>query len=118
MASGDQPTGLSPWWRHATILVMIAGFSDPVAHHRPHLHECAPDPRRASRTRPARPLFDRPAILRGQEVFLKYGLMEHGTLWVRRDYLGPDYSAEYLHRLAEICGDPRAGEGRAGPDKR
>ena len=22
-----EPTHLSPWWRHATILVMIAGFS-------------------------------------------------------------------------------------------
>lgn len=56
-------------------------------------------------------LFDRQTILRGQEIFLKYGLMEHGTLWGHGAYLGPDYSAEYLHRLAEICNDPHAGEG-------
>jgi nitric oxide reductase subunit B len=55
-------------------------------------------------------LFDRPAILHGQEVFLKYGLMEHGTLWGHGAYLGPDYTAEYLHRLAEICGDEQARE--------
>src|SRR5678815_1428889 len=46
-------------------------------------------------------LFDKSAILRGQDVFLKYGLMEHGTLWGHGAYLGPDYSAEYLHRLVE-----------------
>ena len=50
-------------------------------------------------------LFDRGAILHGQDVFLKYGLMEHGTLWGHGAYLGPDCSAEYLHRLAEICND-------------
>ena len=53
-------------------------------------------------------LFDRQAILHGQDVFLKYGLMEHGSLWGHGAYLGPDYSAEYLHRLAEICGETSA----------
>src|SRR6185295_12348525 len=53
-------------------------------------------------------LFDGPTILRGQEIFLKYGLMEHGTLWGHGAYLGPDYSAEYLHRLAEISYDTLA----------
>jgi nitric oxide reductase large subunit len=36
--------------------------------------------------------------------------MEHGTLWGHGAYLGPDYSAEYLHRLAEICNDLHARE--------
>ena len=44
-------------------------------------------------------------IQTGQGVFLKYGLMEHGTLWGHGAYLGPDYSAEYLHRLSEITRD-------------
>jgi nitric oxide reductase subunit B len=46
----------------------------------------------------------------GQEVFLKYGLMEHGTLWGHGAYLGPDYSAEYLHRLSEVTRDTIATE--------
>jgi nitric oxide reductase subunit B len=29
-------------------------------------------------------------IQMGQEVFLKYGLMEHGSLWGHGAYLGPD----------------------------
>jgi nitric oxide reductase subunit B len=49
-------------------------------------------------------------VERGQEVFLKYALMEHGTLWGHGAYLGPDYSAEYLHRAVEIVRDSLAGE--------
>ena len=47
-------------------------------------------------------------IERGQEVFLKYGLMEHGTLWGHGAYLGPDYSAEYLHRTVQVGRDTLA----------
>ena len=38
-------------------------------------------------------------ILGGQQVFLKYALMENGTLWGHGAYLGPDFSADYLHAL-------------------
>jgi len=46
-------------------------------------------------------VFTSAEILRGQEVFLKYGLMEHGTLWGHGAYLGPDYSADTLHVAVE-----------------
>ena len=36
----------------------------------------------------------------GQEVFLKYGLMDNGTIWGHGGYLGPDFSAQTLHGLA------------------
>jgi nitric oxide reductase subunit B len=49
-------------------------------------------------------------IQEGQDVFLKYGLMEHGSLWGHGAYLGPDYSAEYLHRLSEVTRDTIAAE--------
>ena len=39
-------------------------------------------------------------IIDGQQVFLRYGLMENGTIWGHGAYLGPDFSAEYLHTLA------------------
>jgi nitric oxide reductase subunit B len=45
-------------------------------------------------------LFTGDDILSGQEVFLKHGLMENGTIWGHGAYLGPDFSAEYLHILA------------------
>jgi len=113
----DSTPGLSPWWRHATILVMIAGFSVLSVITVLTYTNAPPIPGRVTDTS-GTVLFDRQAILRGQEVFLKRGLMEHGTLWGHGAYLGPDYSAEYLHRLAEICidaggPDSAGGAGRA-----
>ena len=61
------------------------------------------------RTRPTkRTLFASADILRGQEVFLKYGLMEHGTLWGHGAYLGPDYSADTVHEAVEVGRDTLA----------
>jgi nitric oxide reductase subunit B len=48
-------------------------------------------------------LFTSADVLRGQEVFLKYGLMEHGTLWGHGAYLGPDYSALPCTRRSRSC---------------
>jgi nitric oxide reductase subunit B len=45
-------------------------------------------------------------ITAGQQVFLKYGLMENGTIWGHGAYLGPDFSAAYLHQLALDTPDP------------
>ena len=44
-------------------------------------------------------VFTREDVQVGQQVFLKYGLMEVGTIWGHGAYLGPDFSAEYLHTL-------------------
>ena len=110
MARSPEPaTSLSPWWRHATILVMIGGFSVLSGVTVLTYTNAPPIPARVT-DGAGTTLFDRQAILHGQEVFLKYGLMEHGTLWGHGAYLGPDYSAEYLHHLAEICNERSARE--------
>jgi nitric oxide reductase subunit B len=44
----------------------------------------------------------------GQEVFLKYGLMDNGTIWGHGGYLGPDFSAQTLHGLALYLGERTA----------
>jgi nitric oxide reductase subunit B len=105
---GDAPR-LSPWWRHATLLIIIAGLSVLSLITVLTYTNAPPIPARVTDGAGAT-LFDSRAILHGQEVFLKYGLMEHGTLWGHGAYLGPDYSAEYLHRLAEICDGSSAGD--------
>ncbi len=46
-------------------------------------------------------LFSGEQIVRGQDLFFRYNLMEHGTLWGHGAYLGPDFSAEYLHQETE-----------------
>jgi nitric oxide reductase subunit B len=45
-------------------------------------------------------LFTRADILAGQSVFLSNGLMEYGSIFGHGAYLGPDFTAEYLHRAA------------------
>ena len=39
-------------------------------------------------------------ILLGQRAFLTYGLMEYGSVYGHGAYLGPDFTADYLHRQA------------------
>ena len=46
-------------------------------------------------------IFTGTDIMAGQQVFLKYGLMENGTIWGHGAYLGPDFSAAYLHAVVE-----------------
>ena len=46
-------------------------------------------------------LFTGKDIIAGQEIFLKNGLMEYGSIFGHGAWLGPDYTADYLHRAAE-----------------
>ncbi len=102
-------TSLSPWWRHSAILVMIAGFSVLSFVTVLTYTNAPPIPEQAADAT-GTVVFTGADIQMGQEVFLKYGLMEHGTLWGHGAYLGPDYSAEYLHRLSEVTRDTIATE--------
>ena len=101
--------GLSPWWRTAAILVMIVGFSV-LSIVTVLTYTNAPPIPKTVVDAAGHVVFTGDDVRRGQEVFLKYGLMEHGSLWGHGAYLGPDYSAEYLHRLSEITMDTIAGE--------
>ena len=47
-----------------------------------------------------RELYAAADIREGQEVFLHNGLMEYGSVFGHGAYLGPDYTADYLHRAA------------------
>ena len=97
-------TSLSPWWRHSAILVMIGGFSVLSFVTVLTYTNAPPIPEKAADAA-GDVVFTGADIQKGQEVFFKYGLMEHGSLWGHGAYLGPDYSAEYLHRLSEVTRD-------------
>jgi nitric oxide reductase subunit B len=47
-------------------------------------------------------LFTGEDIIGGQQVFLKNGLMEYGSIFGHGAWLGPDFTADYLHRAAEL----------------
>ncbi len=107
MPGSEETSPLSPWWRHSAILVMIAGFAVLSYLTVRTYTDAPPIPDRVEDTS-GRTLFTSDDILRGQEVFLKYGLMEHGTLWGHGAYLGPDYSAETVHEAVEVGRDTLA----------
>lgn len=97
--TAESMTKLSPWWRRTVILVLIAGFAVLIGLSVNSYREAPPIPGRVAGT-DGHLIFTRDDILAGQQVFLKYGLMENGTIWGHGAYLGPDFSAEYLHTLA------------------
>jgi nitric oxide reductase subunit B len=54
-------------------------------------------------------IFDRADIMGGQALFLQNGLMEFGSIFGHGAYLGPDFTADYLHRAALIAIDEYGG---------
>ena len=106
-AAATDTSPISPWWRQAVILVMILGFTILTIVTVKTYNGAPPIPAQVVDSG-GRVVFLEDDVNKGQEVFLKYGLMEHGTLWGHGAYLGPDYTAEYLHRLAQIAQDTEA----------
>ena len=62
-------------------------------------------------------LFNHQDVVDGQGVFLRNGLMEYGSIFGHGAYLGPDFTADYLHRAALIVidqyGGPSSDQARA-----
>ncbi|MGZ4959134.1 MAG: nitric-oxide reductase large subunit [Methylomonas sp.] len=98
---------LSHRWRYGVAFVALAGlavltwitaqgYSNDVG---------APVPARVIDVQ-GQTLFTGQDIIAGQQVFQKYGLMENGSIWGHGAYLGPDFSAAYLHQLVLDTKDP------------
>src|SRR5215472_9999194 len=90
---------LSSWWRVAALGTMAAGFAVLILltvkayQNAPPIPGKFVDPDRAV-------VFTADDVVAGQQVFLKHGLMDNGTIWGHGGYLGPDFSAQSLHILA------------------
>jgi nitric oxide reductase subunit B len=89
---------LSPWWRRCVIVAVAACFAILGLLSVRTYRNAPPIPRRAVAPS-GEVVFTDADIRAGQQVFLKHGLMENGTLWGHGAYLGPDFSAQYLHNL-------------------
>jgi len=111
MATAQQ-TGqeLSPWWKIGVIFTIFVGFSVLIFIAVKAYKGAPPIPLRVVNAG-GETIFTREDILAGQQVFLKYALMENGTIWGHGGYLGPDFSAAYLHNLALEAGDMEARQG-------
>lgn len=90
---------LSPWWKRSVFLVVAVGFAVLIWVAAVTPRDAPPIPEKVIDS-DGGTIFTRNDIISGQEVFLKYGLMENGSIWGHGAYLGPDFSADYLHTLA------------------
>ena len=50
-------------------------------------------------------LFLKADIIAGQNVYQRFGLMDHGAVWGHGSQRGPEFSAASLHIIAETVGD-------------
>ena len=114
---------ISSWWKVAALGTMAAGFAALILltvkayQNAPPIPEKFADPAGSV-------VFSADDVIAGQQVFLKHGLMDNGTIWGHGGYLGPDFSAQSLHILALDLADriahERLGRGYADltPDER
>lgn len=91
---------LSPWWLRTIGIVMVIGFGVLIAITVLAYRNAPPIPTTVLDAQ-GNTLFSGDDIGGGQAVFLKYGLMDNGSIWGHGAYLGPDYSADALHRMGE-----------------
>jgi nitric oxide reductase subunit B len=50
-------------------------------------------------------LMDRAAVMRGQDVYQRYALMDHGSVWGHGTLRGMDFSADTLHKIGQYMRD-------------
>jgi nitric oxide reductase subunit B len=110
-----RPLLVSRGWVQAVALVLLSGFFVlGLLAYRTYRAE-PPIPRRALAP-DGRVVFTGADVRAGQEAFLRNGLMEYGSIFGHGAYLGPDYTADYLHRSAlavqERYGGPRSDRAR------
>src|ERR1700674_5727973 len=101
MLSGSTRRGLivSRTWIQASVLVMLFGFAIMGMLAYGENEGAPPVPNRVVDPSGA-VLFTGADIVGGQEIFLRNGLMEYGSIFGHGAYLGPDYTADALRRAA------------------
>jgi nitric oxide reductase subunit B len=104
-----QETSLSPWWIRTILAVMVFGFAVLIAITVMGYRNAPPIPGKVVDPQ-GTPLFTGADIRAGQGVFLKYGLMDNGSVWGHGAYLGPDFSAAALHQMGLDAADALAGK--------
>ncbi len=100
----DDDRELSRGWPYGVLFVMAAGFAVLIWIATKTYQIGPPIPEKIVDAG-GNTLFTGADVTAGQQVFLKHGLMDNGTLWGHGASMGPDFSAAYLHQLALDAGD-------------
>jgi nitric oxide reductase subunit B len=91
---------ISRWWFQGALLTYLVGFSVLGILAYLTYRDQPPMPGRVV-SASGETVFTRDDILNGMNVFQRYGVMEYGSIYGHGAYLGPDFTAEYLHKAAE-----------------
>ena len=101
---------ISKRWVQAVAIVMLFGFFVlGLLAYRTYTDQ-APIPGKVVRP-DGQVLFTRADVIAGQEIFLRNGLMEYGSIFGHGAYLGPDFTADYLRRWALLVAHHDGGSG-------
>ncbi|MBI2877024.1 MAG: cbb3-type cytochrome c oxidase subunit I [Candidatus Tectomicrobia bacterium] len=100
MSAPSSKMAISSAWLQVAILTfatgfLVLGYLAYVIH-----TEHPPIPERVNNPDGA-VLFTGKDVMAGQHIFQKYGLMQFGTIFGHGAYLGPDFTAQYLHHAAQ-----------------
>ena len=112
-----RPMVISPLWLQGVILTFLFGFTILGYLALRVYQDHAPIPAKVVSEKTGETVFTGDDVLQGQEAFLTYGLMEYGSIYGHGAYLGPDFTADYLHRAGRgnDQGLRRYGRAVAGP---
>ena len=102
-----QPMPISSRWLQGAVLTYLVGFTVLGVLAYLVYRDQPPIPERV--VAGDKVLFTRDDIVGGMHVFQRYGLMEYGSVYGHGAYLGPDFTAEYLHMSAEFLINAYAG---------
>ena len=89
---------VSRWWLRSVLVIMVLGFAALIGITVLSYRNAPPIPERVVDENGVL-LFTGNDVRDGQAVFLRYGLMDNGSIWGHGAYLGPDYSAVALHQI-------------------
>jgi nitric oxide reductase subunit B len=109
-AGGKRDLLVSRTWLQVAGIVFLAGFFVLVLLAYRTYQSDPPIPDRIV-DQSGRVVFTGDDIRAGQKVFLHHGLMEYGSIFGHGAYLGPDFTADYLHRASGSVREQLGGSG-------
>jgi nitric oxide reductase subunit B len=90
---------VSPLWMQASALTFLFGFAV-LGYLAVVVYQEHPPIPGKTISEAGQTIFTADDVRSGQELFLTYGLMQYGSIYGHGAYLGPDFTADYLHRQA------------------
>jgi nitric oxide reductase subunit B len=103
---------VSRHWIQAAIITFIVGFAI-LGYLALRVYEDHPPVPARVVSDSGQQVFTGEDVRTGQELFLTYGLMQYGSIYGHGAYLGPDFTADYVHRQAELMQQTYGGDANA-----